>query len=866
MASKNNKKKSNTTNKKQKPSSSSNTNKKKNTAKQANTSNKKQTTAQKQNTNTVKSEQKSDLNTNKKQVVTPTPKTEPVVTPQPKKEQPISVPKDKETTTIQKSVVTEKAVPVKIPAKAEIPTNKKKAKKKHPILRFFGILCVILLLACLIGGFLAYRWYTGLIADAPELDLSKRDEYSQASVIYDYEGNKIAEYASNENIDWVDIEDVPDQLKNAFIAIEDIRFYSHPGIDYKRLVGAVIGQITGNANYGASTITQQLIKNTYLSREVTYKRKATEIHLALQLEKMLTKDEILEWYMNTLFLGDSNYGIKIAAQNYFGKELKDLSLRECAILAGLAQSPSIYNPRLNQQKGDMSSTNRRIKEVLLAMLNNELITKEEYDAAMADTLVINQSPERYELYDYPIYVEYAVENVAEELLIQNGETVTEDAINEMKQLIRHKGYQIYTALNTEIQDTTQTAIAEFNKYPATRDGNPVEASAVIMDQHTGEVVAMVGGREEPTEPEGFNRATDSTQAVGSSIKPISVYAPAIELGDYPGTTVMDTHDGIPGYGIDDGYPNGDYTNAAITMRRALELSHNVPAARFLLEHVTIDKSYQFMVEQGFAPEHLAKTAAGLALGATDVTTLEMTGAYATLANNGVYIKPHAFQVVYDRFGNEILSSEDVETHRVFKETTAWLTTDMMYSNMTSGLGVNARLSSVKSAGKTGTHEHQVISFGGYTPYYTSFVRISSDTYSQMINSSSYYQAAPLWKSYMEPIHEGLEDKDLLTVTAEDLGIKQYYVCTNTGKLAGAYCEGHMEYAALSNAPTETCDGVHNYASWDGEGSDYEWQQETGGWWVQDDGSWTNGSSWSDGSNIDWSNGWWDENGVFHPYY
>lgn len=728
-----------------------------------------------------------------------------------------------------------------------VPLPKNKKPKGHHSGTVLVTIFFVMLIMGFAGGFGGFMWFEKLIKDVPALDVGKREEYSQASKVFDHTGNFIAEYGTNENVEWANKEDMPQALRDAFISIEDERFYSHNGIDLKRLVGAVIGQLTGNASYGASTITQQLIKNTHLTQEVSYKRKAMEIHLALELEKVMSKDDILTWYMNTLYLGDSNYGVKVAAKDYFGKDLQSLSLRECAILAGLAQSPNQYNPRLSKLKGDMTATNKRANDVLYTMYTHGKITESQYEAALNEHLNVLENSRRYKMYDYPIYVEYAVENVATKLLEAEEAEITDESLTEKKQWLRTAGYIIYTAFDKNIQDITQDAITNFDRYPALVTGSQVEASTVIMDQHTGEVVAMVGGREEPKEPEGFNRATDSTQAVGSSIKPLSVYAPACETGDYPGTTVMDTQESIQGYGADNSYPNGDHTGGAITMRKALELSHNIPAARFLLEHVGIDRAYDFMVEEGFAPENLAKTPAGLALGATDVTTLEMTAAYACLANGGEYIEPHAYKRVTDRFGNEILNGNDVERHRVFSKSTAWLVTDMMHSNMVEGYGVNARLTNVTSAGKTGTHEHQVISFGGYSPYYTSFVRISADDYVRMINSSSYYQSAGLWHAYMEPIHEGLEDKEILDYTAEDVGIEKYWVCTNSGQLAQDWCEGHWEYAAPNNAPTVYCEG-HQYGSGDEEWN--EWNQE---------------------SNIDYNDpewylkGWWDEAGNFHPY-
>ena len=704
------------------------------------------------------------------------------------------------------------------------------------------VIFLFLVAAAAVGGCAVWTYYESLLDGCPELDLTKQENYSTASVIYDADGNWVADYGTNENIEWAGIDEIPKQLKDAFVAIEDQRFYVHNGIDLKRLTGAVIGQITHNANYGASTLTQQLVRNVFLTQNVSYQRKAQEIHLSLQLEKVMSKDEILEWYLNIIYLGDSNYGVKVAAQDYFGKDLDQLSLRECAMIAGLVQSPNEYNPRTNYNSGDMSVTNWRTDNVLYAMYKTGKISEEQYSNALSDTVAVRTSSDRFKLYDYPLYVEYAVEDVAEQLLKQEGKEATTANLDDMKRQIRNAGYQIYTALDTSMMDTMQDAITNFSNYPRTEDGTEVEASAVIMDQHTGRVLAMVGGREETTEPEGFNRAVDSTQPVGSSFKPLAVYAPALESGDYPGTTVLDVQTSIYGYGGDNSYPNGDYINGPITMRRALELSHNIPAARFLLEHVGIDRSFSYLTEEGFDPSHLDKTAAGLALGASSVTTLEMTAGYACLANGGVYIAPHAYITVKDRFGNLVLDESGVETHQVFSESTAWLVTDMMETNMTEGLGVKAHLDTVKSCGKTGTHEHQVISFGGYTPYYTSFLRVSADNYAYMTNSSSYYQAAPLWKSYMDPISEGGDpDKEIQEKTAEELGIQKYKVCTESGMLAQSWCPSAEEYAAPNNAPTELCTG-HSYGSWSGEGDDTEYQAET-----------------------DYSNGWWDENGTFHPY-
>ena len=741
-----------------------------------------------------------------------------------------------------------KTAPAPAPApEAPAPEKKKKKEKKkgkHRVLK--AILAVFLLLIAVsgaaVGGYIMKN-----LEDVPELDLYQLRDYSRATELYDVSGNFVAEYQANENVDWAYIDEVPQHLKDAFISIEDKRFYQHHGLDLPRFLNAVWGQLTHTSSHGGSTITQQVIKNTYLTQEVTYKRKIQEIYLALKLERELDKDQILEVYMNTIFYGDSNYGIKVAAWDYFGKTLDELSLRECALLAGLAQSPNEYNPRLNMLKGDMGPTNYRTNTVLFAMHENGVITDEEYEEALNDTLVVREATSKGELYPYPAYVEYAVEDVAKALLIKEGKELTDSAIAAKKALMRQSGYRIMLGIDTNIQQILQDSVATFNGYPYARDGSMVEASAVIIDQHTGRVVAMVGSREVPTEPEVLNRATDSLQPVGSSMKPLAVYAPALEEGSYPGSTVMDIKEDIPGYGINNDYPNGPVTGGAITMREALELSHNVAAARFMLEKVGVEKSFNYLLQEGFDESHLDHTPAGLALGAVSVTTLEMAGAYATLANGGIYIQPHAYVEVLDRNGNVLLSEDDVVTRRVFAETTAWLITDMMHTNMIGGLGVEANLRTMTCAGKTGTHEDKTITFGGYTPYYTSFLRISSDSYTSMYKPSSYFQATHLWKYYMQPIHAELEDRPIQEKTAEELGITKYWVCLNSGDLALNTCAGHWEYAALTNAPTEYC-SHHEYWT---DPEQYADPSEYYSWWDE------NGNF--------HENGWWDENGNFHLY-
>lgn len=732
--------------------------------------------------------------------------------------------------------------------------RKKKPKRNHVFSVVSALICILAICVTIASLYITYN-----LRGIPDLDLSKRINYSQASELYDQDGNYLMSYGTAENIDWVSIDDTPENLQNAFIAIEDKRFYSHHGIDIKRTAGAIWGQLTGTASYGGSTITQQLIKNQFLSNERTYKRKIQEWALALQIERKLSKKEILEWYMNTCFMGGNTYGIGRAAQAFFGKSVSDLTLRECAAIAGTVQAPNLYSPRESWRNGDMSACNERTDTVLYAMHDQGMITDAEFKNALNESLTINEAytdPVSVQYgdtyYDNAYFIDYALKQTAQKMAEADypDTDITDEILNEETEKLKNGGYKIYLTIDTDMQKTVQDIISSYRGYPSTKTGQPVEASAIVEDQHTGELKAIIGGRNKATTIGGFNRAIDSTQGVGSSIKPLSVYAPALELGDYPGSVVLDTAEKIEGYDTEQGYPDGAKTGGPITMRRALELSHNTPAVRFLLQDVTIDKSAGFLEDMGFDPDHISKTASGLALGATDVTTLEMTAGYATLANGGMYIEPHAFTRIEDRNGNVVLDDSMFESRRVFDESTAWLITDMLETNMTEGLGTRARLANVKSAAKTGTNEDKVVSLGGYTAYYTSFLRISMDDYTGMRNATAFANASPLWKSYMDAIHNGDEfdpDKDIQDVTAEQLGIEQYYVCSNSGLLATDTCRNagyaHMEYATSGSAPTEYCH-EHTYSTTYNT-CDEACALESGYWDME--GNWH-------------GPGWWDENG------
>lgn len=686
------------------------------------------------------------------------------------------------------------------------------------------IVCIAAAIGAVFGVANAY------LGTTPELDLERLSDQDLTSYIYDCNGELITSYAGMENRDYATLDEIPELLQQAVIAVEDVRFYYHNGIDLKRLLGAFIGNVSGSYSSGGSTITQQLIKNQLLSSERSYKRKIQEANLALQLEKKYTKDEILEAYLNTIPLGGTNYGVKAAAKDYFGKDLDELTLREMACLAGITQLPYTYNPRRAYYvTGDTTALNARIKTVLDRMYAAGFITLDEYEEALNDELVVLEKSQVNEMYQMPHFVEYAVTDVITHLLEVRELEDTSANRAAIENELRTGGYQIYTTVDPEIQSTVQTSLAEFDEYPSMQDrsaqtkteeigGVSVEidqpqASAVVLDHSTGYLKAIVGSRTEPTIQKSTNRAYSARQPVGSSIKPISVYGPALDKGCGLGTIIPNIAAPIEGWGENNGHPSVGSSNVGpVTIRTGIVKSLNVVAARTLMDYVGLDDSYDYLLKLGIDSSKLNKDGVGLALGTSGITTIEMAGAYACIANGGTYIEPISFTKILDKDGNTILTAEEVqETRQVFKESTAFMLVDALQSAVKSGTGTNARISNMNVAGKTGTNvEGRVIFFAGITPYYTSTVRIAHDDYLPMRNAYG-SRAAKLWKNYMSQILDGMENRSILPGTASDYGVKKYSVCSVSGMKVTDACKadtgGHLpvsDYFAVGTAPTESC--------------------------------------------------------------
>jgi len=706
-------------------------------------------------------------------------------------------------------------------------TNKKAvSKKKRSIGRNLFAMVAILCFIIIITGGCVVKAY---IDEAPPLDLSKIEEQSETSFFYDINGNPITEYFGYENRIWASIDEIPEKLQNAFIAIEDKRFREHMGVDLRRIVGAVINNLTGRRLQGASTITQQLVKTLYLSPEQTYKRKIQEAYLSIQLEREYSKDEILEAYLNTINLGEGNYGVKAAARDYFGKEnLEELTLKECAVLAAVPKSPTRYNPRKNYNSDGENLTEERAQLVLKEMLECGFITEEEYEAAKKETVKVNKEATRLQLYDMAHFVEYALYEVRDELIKIKGWNDDEDGRQKAEEYIYSNGLKIYTTVDPQIQKIVEETLYNWDKYPETANKEDAvinsgdttlpqpQAAAVVIDYHTGQLKAIVGGRIPPTRKRELNRATAPVM-VGSTIKPLSVYGPALERGKSPATIYHNIPVTIKGWDPKQKFPKnyggGGYTGPA-TMRYGLMRSLNIVAAQALTYDVGFEVSLDYLGQLGINTERIEANGSSLALGTSSITPVEMAAAYGAIANGGIYVEPISVLKVVDRDGNVIIDrSQNQVKRRVFEETTAWLLTNMMIDVVQNknGTGQNAKIKGITVAGKTGTNsDYKGVTFAGFTPYYAGFVWIGHDQGKPLSSQAQGGRhAAPLWQAFMARIHQekGLEDRPIIDKKPEELGLIKKSICKISGNLAGPNCPSEdivTDWFTPQSVPSKTC--------------------------------------------------------------
>ena len=593
-----------------------------------------------------------------------------------------------------------------------------------------------------------------------------------------------------ESREWVDSEKIPQDLKDAVVAIEDERFYSHNGVDWKRTLGAVKNWLFGGTQYGGSTITQQMIKNATDEDDYSVKRKVNEIFRALALEDVVNdKDRILTMYLNTIYLGYRSYGVQTAANTYFGKDVSELSLAECAVLAGLTNNPSIY---------DVYNHPDKVKErqviILDQMLDQGMIDQAEHDAAVAQELVYRP----YEAYvedvgePYSYFTDAVISDVINDLVEQKGysESVASNMVNS-------GGLQIYATIDTDIQNILDQVWADDSVFPNTEKYGERPQSAMVITDKVGNIVGIAGGRGEKTGKREFSFATDARRQPGSSFKPLSTYGPAMDQGVVvPSTTVYDRalreENGRPWPMNDGRMPTG----RAMTVESGIASSVNTIAVQ-VLNALTPQKSYDFLTQQLDIKLVANRTyedgttqsdidLAPLALGGlTDgVTVREMAGGFATFINEGVFGGTRTYTKVLDSEGNVVLENTPYTDKGFQNVRTAYYMLDCMQNVTAYGTASGTQISGVETAGKTGTTTSNTdIWFCGVTPQYSAAVWVGYE-HNYTLDGLYGRNASYIWLEVMQKVHEG--DSGLVFDSHPEDFVTQTY-CMDTGLLASGAC-------------------------------------------------------------------------------
>ena len=768
-------------------------------------------------------------------------------------------------------------------------TSKSTMQGKRIVVRLFKALLICIILAAVVGVAGGGLFIKKIIDDTPHVSASDVKPKGFTTFVYADDGSTEIErfVSSGSNRVYKSVDEIPKDLQHAFVAIEDERFYKHNGIDLQGIARAAVVGIArgGNFTEGASTLTQQLIKNNVFpnfTKEKTFydkfQRKIQEQYLALQIEKKMDKSEIIESYLNTINLGQNCLGVQAASQRYFGKDVSDLTLSECAVIAGITQSPSTYDPITHPDNNKV-----RRNKVLKNMLEQDYISQKQYDEALADDVyariqTTNTASQADNTYSY--FVDALAQQVIQDLKDQLGYTDTQ-AYN----AVYSGGLSIYSTQNQTMQQICDEEANDDSNYPGlkeygldyaltvtradgstenygsnniknyvketygkdqgllyssedaaramveewkatiAREGDTYDerititpqpqSSITIMDQKTGQIKAMVGGRGEKASSLGLNRAYQgSKRQPGSTFKILAAYAPALDSCD---KTLATTIDDEP-YTLKNGQvlrnANKQY-GGTTTLREGIKRSINVVAVK-LSDEITQELGYEYCQKFGISTLVKNKTINGkvfddstsqtLALGGITegVYNYEMCAAYATIANGGEYNKPTLYSKVVDHDGNVLLDGTG-ESHTVIKDSTAYLLTNAMEDVVNSGTGTACQLPNMPVAGKTGTTtSNKDLWFCGFTPYYTCAVWGGYDDNKECDYDTSF--RFRLWKGIMSRIHENLEEKDFKVPSS----VERKSICTITGKLAGSGCPSITEYFAKDTLPAETCSG-HGYS-------------------------------------------------------
>ena len=574
------------------------------------------------------------------------------------------------------------------------------------------------------------------------------------------ENVQLASLHGTENRVWVDYENIPQYMEKAAVAIEDKRFYDHKGVDWYRTVAAFGNMFLSMKNdFGGSTVTQQLIKNLTKENDITVQRKILEIFRALKFERMYTKEEIMEWYLNVIFLGENCNGVGTAAKTYFDKDVWELDLAECASIIGITNNPSKYDPYISRK-----NNKERQELILKEMYNQGYIDYQQYQDAVAKELVFKRGEnEEYTETINSYYVDTVISDVKSDLMEEKG-------INEetAEKLIYNGGLQIYACIDMKAQNIVDNIYKDAANFPTVKSpsGQSLQSAVVLLDPYTGEIKALSGGIGEKTANLIFNRAVDAHRPPGSSIKPIATYGPAVDQGLISPSTLVDDNADIKLNGTN-WYPRnaGGGNAGVVTIQQALTNSLNTVSAQ-ILDKLTPSVSYDYLSkrlgvtslvdsDRDYAPLALGQLTNG-------ITVREMAQAYDSFVNDGVFTYARTYTRITDSEGNTVLDNS-AETIVAFKANTAWTMDYMLNIAATYGTGSESYIGNMPHAGKTGSSSDYCDRwFVGFTPYYVAAVWTGYDTPARMYVSGN--PAAQIWKKIMYPLHEGLPYKNFKTPT------------------------------------------------------------------------------------------------------
>jgi len=678
----------------------------------------------------------------------------------------------------------------------------KKPKKKGRARKVFKIFFFVFLALFVVGVGVVLGVLNSVIKDTDQIDLAQLKNLKLTSTVLDSKGKQIGQMSSGENRLMIDYEDLPQNLIDAVVAIEDERFWIHQGIDIRRTGAAVVTYVLnrGNSSFGGSTITQQLIKNVTNDRETSWKRKIREWYRAYSLEQELEKEEILEAYLNKIYFGAGANGIEVAAQTYFAKSAKDVNLAESACLAASIQTPEGTNPYSGEEYKQRLIA--RQKTVLAKMLELEKITQEEYDEALEYELVFKKGQIASPATVQPYFVDAVFEEVAKDLAEAKG--ITYDAAFDM---VASNGYVIYSTMDSTVQASIDKQAKDTKYFYKDKNGKMMQCAAIVIDNKTGNVVGMLGGVGTKKGLD-YNRAIDAKLQPGSTFKPIAAYGPAFELGvSYPGMGIDDVPINLNGYKPTNWY---GYYYGYVTARQAINQSMNIPAVK-TLQAAGLDYAFTFAQRMGITTLTSKNKNYSMALGSANVKVIDMAAAYATMANGGVYTEPKLYTKVLDSEGKEVLTTVDKKFSRVMSASTAYMLTDCLRTVVTSGTGTSAKFSTtIQIAGKTGnTNDDKDQWFAGYTPYYTMVVWNGYDdpkTIGTRKIGSYPYTATVVFTNVMKTIHKGLK-KASFTKPSD---IVKATVCTVSGLVATDACNADTrkvvksEIFASGKVPTDKC--------------------------------------------------------------